>query len=105
LAGYGQWVKREAGKTSQVKSGAAPATVGELSQVSVPLRSGVGRRLGRDLPLTSPYTDLRRGGTCCGGQHRCEMTGSYSRNHFGTPLIPFTCLEVLVNARRVQVDL
>jgi iron complex transport system substrate-binding protein len=27
----------------------------------VPLRIGVGRRLGRDIPITSPYTDLRRG--------------------------------------------
>ncbi len=43
----------------------------------MPLRVGVGRRLGRDAPLTSPYTDLRRGGTCCGGQHRCGTTGAH----------------------------
>ena len=42
----------------------------------MPLRIGVGRRLGRDTPLTSPYTDLQRGGTCCGGRRRCGMSGA-----------------------------
>jgi len=68
-------MKREAGEALQGQSGAAPATVSELSQVFVPLRFGVGRRFGREIPLASPYTDLRRHGTCCGGQCRCGMTG------------------------------
>ena len=46
----------------------------------MPLRIGVGRRLARDTPLTSPYTDLQRGGTCCGGQRRCGMTGAHRRS-------------------------
>ncbi len=63
-------VKREAGVLAD-QSGAAPATVGESRRVRKPLRACVGRRLDRSDPLTSPYTDLQRGGTCCGGRHRC----------------------------------
>src|SRR5258707_6958798 len=105
LADHGQWVKREAGKTPQVKSGAAPATVGELCQVSVPLRFGVGRRLGRGSPTHEPvyrpatwWHVLRRAASV-------RNDPGYSRNQFGTPLPPLNCLEVSVNARRVQVDL